>query len=185
MIARWLLVGSLSVFTVPARAQDPILAPGASIRLVAAAFGVDPVVTRVVRLAGDSLILQTDPRLPELAIARSDITRLEVAAGRANSRDRLMGLGLGTGFGVGVILGLTIGGYVTNPDLAKPSSETGRALIGGVIGAGAGLLFGAVVGSAHRETSWRVVDHQAVRMALRPIIGSSVGVAIALRFGNR
>ena len=73
MTARWLLVGSLSVLTVPARAQDPILAPGASIRLVAAAFGVDPVVTRVVRLAGDSLILQTDPRLPELDKLRNDL----------------------------------------------------------------------------------------------------------------
>ncbi len=166
----------------PVAAQEPLRA-GTPVRIMAPALGPDPVVTRVVRLAADSLVLQTDPRLPELAIARSDITRLEVGSGRGNGRTRLIGVGLGAGFGGGALLGLALGSYVTNPDLQHSSNEVGRTLVGGVIGAGLGVLVGAVVGSTRKEATWKVVDHHTVTVAFRPLFDRGVGAAVRLRFG--
>ena len=168
----------------PVAAQEPLKA-GTPVRIVAPALGPDPVLSRLVRLAADSLVLQSDPRLPELAIARSDITRLEVASGRGSGRTRLIGVGLGAGFGAGAILGLALGSYITNPDLQHSSNEIGRTLVGGVIGAGIGVVVGAVVGSTRKEATWKVVDHRTVRVAFRPVFDRGVGAVVRLRFGPR
>lgn len=183
MRAAWCALAAVGL-ALPAAAQEPLKA-GAPVRVVAPALGPDPVVTRVVRLAADSLVLQTDPRLPELAIARSDITRLEVASGRGSGRTRLIGVGLGAGFGAGALLGLALGSYLTNPDLQHSSNEIGRTLGGGVIGAGIGVVIGAVLGSTRKEATWRLVDHRTVTMALRPVFDHGVGAAVRLRFGSR
>jgi len=171
---------ALGVVALPASAQERIEA-GSRVRLVAPALGPDVVETRVIRMAGDSLVLQSDPRLPELTIARSDLTRIDVPSGRGNGRNRLIGVWMGSGFAAGALLGLTVGGYVSDPNLQK-SNEMGRAAKGGLLGAGLGILLGAAVGTARKEPTWKTVDHRTVSLAVRPIVGPRLGAAVQLGF---
>lgn len=180
MRAAILGLAALGLAARPALAQQTIAA-GSKIRFVAPVFGNEVIETRVVRMAGDSLVLQSNPRLPELTIARSDISRIEVPSGRGNGRNRLIGVWMGSGFAAGALLGLTVGGYVVDANLDKPN-EIGRAAKGGLIGAGLGILLGAAVGTARKEPTWETIDHRTVSVAVQPLVGRGVGALVRVGF---
>jgi len=140
-------------------AQTPgTLRPDVAVRLVVPAVGPLPIETWFRRREGDSIVVRTQPMLPELTLAIADIASVEVAAGtRSRWRE-----GAGRGFGLGVGAGALTGVFAEVFSRAELTCqrECGattvvRAGWGALIGAAAGLAVGAAIGSGKTVTIWR------------------------------
>jgi hypothetical protein len=127
---------------------------GDRIRITAAPNALDNRVARVVGVRADSLFVHVAlAPTRTLAVARADVTRLEVSTGRRRHT--------GSGAGIGALVGLTAGavmGYAGGDDRGW-CCFTARAKAGiyGVGGGALGALIGTVVGFATVSDRWTSV----------------------------
>ena len=145
-------VASIIVLTVMlplfTEAQGQSVVTGTRVRVTAPNFGLDKHVTTVTELRGDSVVVgvKGQPR----AIALSDVSALEVSAGK---RMRVLPYAL-LGLGVGAIGGYAIGyaAYDGGSYLSNSPDDEGK-WVGAMLGV-VGLFTGAVAGVFHRGDNW-------------------------------
>lgn len=152
-----------------AGAQSEPLAVGARVRVTAPNDNVKASVGTIAEVRNDSIIVVNNGR--SRAVARANVTRLEVSTGRRSMFLRDAGLGLG----IGVVAGYVMG-YATykecNPEalfdcMFEPETRGQASALGGAIGGVLGLAAGAVVGAFHRADRWQPVSVPA-RVSVRP-----------------
>jgi hypothetical protein len=149
-----IIIGTGIVALVPTVDAQPVVTPGARIRLVQAeSRKVGPIGT-FMQLSGDTLTLQD-----ELAVVRTIPMvgyRVEIGGGR----HRRVGTGALIGAGVGLAAGVV---YINSVDNSLPCGrnasgdcvlrEAGDAIAMGlvVVGVGAGAIIGAIIGLTPHE----------------------------------
>ena len=140
--------------------EDPrVVDAGSRVRIAAPVFGGKKQVASVVSVTGDSLVLRQGASTTYLAVAKSDITALEVSRGTYTRKGKggLWGLLVGAGAGAAI-------GYVSYKDpkpcgpwcwggAFSPTSKEMSAAFGGTLGGITGALLGAWIGS-HPKDSW-------------------------------
>ena len=128
---------------------------GDRIRITAAPNALDNRIASVLSVRGDSLILHVAlAPTKTLAVARADVTRLEVSTGRSRHAGR--------GAGIGALVGVTSGafmGYTSGDDRRGWFRFTAEEkAVGYGVGLGvAGLVIGTVVGALHVTDRWTSV----------------------------
>lgn len=164
-----ILAGSSAIQ--PLRAQSPApVSVGERVRITTPSErGAYRLVGNVVAARPDTLLLQISDVATPRAVAIGDISTLEVSRGRRGNGRRGMLYGLAIGAGAGALLGAAT---YRKPDCAGSSlcpSPDGPALdivaggiLGGVVGVGAGGLWGA----SHPSERW-----QARTLGTAPRVG--------------
>jgi len=185
----WLFAPSVTLI-----AQEPArsLEPGARLRLTypcehdgAATAGKE---RRACRSEGRLVLLRADTIA--LAVAESTmhrglnaINRIEVS--RGHRAHRLAGAGVGFLVGAGVTFALLNTGGSTslcnqsaNQDAIGSGECLGLAALGGLAGAGLGVIIGGFV----RTERWQDVPLDRLRVSLTPQTNSMLGLAVAVVF---
>jgi hypothetical protein len=129
---------------------------GSRVRVAAPVFGGKKQVATLVSFTPDTLVLRQGASTTYRSIATSDITALEVSAGRHSRKAKGALLGLLMGAGVGAAIGYF---SYEEPEPCGciridlgPSSEGTSAAFGGALGGIVGALIGALVGSRPTDT---------------------------------
>ena len=174
-----------TAFLVPvvADAQAPAVVAGTRVRVTAPTIDLRKHVTTIVDVRGDSIVLGVsgDSR----SVALSDVTALEVSAGKHRRFLRSAGLGLGIGAIVGAVAGAATYEECVSTELfgclLAPESRA-QSAAEGAIGLGAvGLLAGAVVGVVRRTDRWVSVD-MPVRASIKPTASGGISLTISRAF---
>lgn len=151
-------------------AQSPA-APGTRVRISGLSGQSIGVVDRV---TADSMVVAGTP------IARAEISRIEVSAGRTSHWLK----GMGIGVVVGGVAGYGLSALATmNAQFGTcRADEVNVCQLFGVLGAGTGLIVGTVIGGLTHSERWRTLPLDGVRIT--PVIGpgGTVGIAIGFRF---
>ena len=165
----------IPLWSVSSQAVQP--KSGDRIRVTAAPNALDNRIARVLSVRGDSLFLHVAPA-ETLGVARVDVTRLEVSAGRG--RHTLQGAGIGALIGAasGAIMG-----YASGDDRGWWCFTAGeKAAITAVGVGGLGAVLGAVVGAQHVSDRWTSVPLGSAeanpRLLIRPD-GTRLGMSVA------
>jgi hypothetical protein len=153
------------------------------VRVTAPGFTADPVVGDLVAIDDDTITV-VKSGTNKILVPIHAVTRFEV---RRRPGRKLMGLGIGLlgGAAIGALLGeasddctsgadpLSEGFCEGLEDLATPA----YAVLGGLIGAGVGFLVAP-------GEQWEAVNHENVRISIRPHIGrhGTVAMFMTLRF---
>lgn len=175
---------ALALLGSPLFAQDAPPDSGIRVRATYSAAGTSRQVTgTLITLDADSLtLLVAAPSVQSVSLARSQMTRLEVSAGRHSSA----GTGALIGAGIGVVGGVALGlaGQCSGDEVGwewcfdSQGYTVGFGAVFGALGAGLGAIVGAFV---HHET-WRSVAHPpAVGVILRPE-GKRVAAGLSINF---
>ncbi|MCR4339091.1 MAG: hypothetical protein NUW01_04290 [Gemmatimonadaceae bacterium] len=163
------------VFSSPVAAQMAGLGAGARVRVTSPRDDLKKHVTTVTDVRGDSIVVAG--RAGSRTIAISNVTALEVSAGR---RMRVVPYAL-LGFGVGAIGGFALG-YASYDDgsyLSNSPSDEGT-WAGATLGV-LGMFTGAIVGVFHRGDHW-VPAQPPVRAAMGLTRSGRVSVGLARAF---
>jgi len=152
---------------------------GDRIRITAARKALHNRTARVLRVRGDSLILQVAPA-ETLAVALAGVTRLDVSTGR--SRNALRGAGIGALIGVasGAVMGYASG----DDDRGWYSlSAADKAVVYGAALGVPGVVIGLVVGSLTLSDRWISIPlRSAVATPSLQMDPSGRRVAVAVSF---
>ena len=149
----------------PAQAPDTSrLAEGARVRVEAPALFAGRRVGSVAAMRGDTLLLRVRDRAVAVPLAR--VERIEVRRG-----DRRRGAGALRGMGIGLLSGIAVGlAYARIDETSEPCGD-GPCGIGyfiyPILGGGAGLALGGVLGAAAGWQRWERVPLPA-RVGLAP-----------------
>jgi hypothetical protein len=176
LVCALMLVGIL--FTQLVSAQDApapaSLAPGMRVRLVAPDMLAGKIVGTLQLMDEESVTVQIEGRSEPLSVRRDKIARLDVSAGH-RSRWFYAGIGAAAGALGGAIAGgnhkstLFHGDYTTNE----------AATQGGVIGAAAGAVIGALIPPGER---WTRAEASSFRVSFAPRLDHGVGLSFAVGF---
>jgi hypothetical protein len=168
---------------VAADAQTPAVVAGARVRVTAPSIDLRRHATTIVDVRGDSLVLGV--RDGSRSVALSDVTALDVSAGKRRRFLRSAGLGLGIGAIVGAVVGAATHDECVPTEfldcLLSPESRAESAVMGGVVLGAVGLLTGAVVGAVRRTDRWVAVD-MPVRVSIKPTASGGVSLTISRAF---
>jgi len=198
MVARLIAV-ALPVGVMPAAlsaqvVESNVLQPGARVRLAANCVGPSFPAGRqpspgrpdwlegctqydgtLTRLSTDSVAVVADGE--EVAIARSDIGRMQVRMGTRGNWviGAVIGAGVGLGVGLATALPQNCGeSWEWGYELCR-TTRLGTPVAAGVIGAAAGALLGGLV----RSDRWETVSIQVTAAVPRPEATLRLGLAIA------
>lgn len=168
---------------VVADAQAPVVVAGARVRVTAPSIDLRRHVTTVVDVRGDSIVLGV--RDNSRSVALSDVTALEVSAGKHRRFLRSTGMGLGIGAIVGAVVGAASYEECVSTEFLgcflAPESRAQSAIMGGAVLGAAGLLTGAVVGVVRRTDRWVSVD-MPVRASIKPTASGGISLTISRAF---
>ena len=125
--------------------SDPLHLAGSRVRLSAPALGDRKQSGTVVEVRDDTLLFMADKRSVRTFVPTASLTSLEVSRGSRSHTLAGAGLGFLTGAVAGGVIGGTSGSTTNN-------EESGLAVaFGALVGGGAGLVIGAIIGSRHTE----------------------------------
>ena len=169
-------LGLLATFASPpvARAQPPLLTPGARLRVSAPPANIVESKGTLLHATADSLTIAFYGRPVPVTLPIADVSRLHVTTGKNRGVGLLRGAGLGLVVGalVGAALGDAFGGDCTEYDCWA---------VAGVLGGGAGFAVGGIVGVVAAPDRWETVPlgQQRTQSGLvrRPI--TSVGLTVS------
>ncbi len=168
---------------VVADAQAPAVAAGTRVRVTAPSIDLRRHVTTIVDVRGDSIVFGVSNN--SRSVALSDVTALEVSAGKHRRFLRNAGLGLGIGAIVGAVVGAaTYEECVPTEFLDCFLADESRgqsAVTGGVVLGAVGLLTGAVVGVLRRTDRWVSVD-MPLRASIKPTGSGGMSLTISRAF---
>jgi hypothetical protein len=167
---------------VVADAQTPAVVAGTRVRVTAPSIDLRRHVTTIVDVRGDSIVFGVSNN--SRSVALSDLTALEVSAGKHRRVLRSAGLGLGIGAIVGAVVGAaTYEECVPTEFLGclAPESRAQSVAIGGVVLGGVGLLTGAVVGVLRRTDRWVSID-MPLRASIKPTASGGMSLTISRAF---
>jgi hypothetical protein len=156
---------------------DSVTPPRVRVRQV----GVErPVIGSVTHLGPDTLYLSAAEG--DLAIARSEVTRLEVSRGMRSNADRGFKTGLITGATLGLAAGIAI---VAHP--AGCFCDTGPETVPEMMAIFGlpGAVLGAAIGALSHSEQWRKaqLDDQAISLRLVPRQGQmAVELGMGMKF---
>jgi len=126
---------------------DPVTPPRVRVRQV----GLErPVIGTLTHLGPDTLYLQSADG--DLAILRSDVTRIDVSRGIHSNADRGFKIGLMAGAAVGLAAGLAM---VSDPEGCLCDTGAGAVPLAMAIVALPSALVGAGIGALSRSEQWR------------------------------
>jgi len=168
---------------VVADAQAPAVVAGTRVRVTAPSIDLRRHVTTIVDVRGDSIVfgVPDNPR----SVALSDVTALEVSAGKHRRFLRSAALGLGIGAIVGAVVGAATYEECVPTEfldcLLADESRGQSAATGGVVLGVVGLLTGAVVGAVRRTDRWVSVD-MPVRASIKPTASGGMSLTITRAF---
>jgi len=169
------------VFPAAAAAQSASLAPGARVRITAPDQRLKNEVGGVEAVQGDSLVFVA--KGSRQAIALTDVTRIEISAGRRKQLLKHMGIGLAAGAVTGGVIGAVTyeecvpEGFL---DCLLASDNRGEeAVLGGAMLGVVGLVAGTVAGLIRRPERW-----ESVELPLAVAIGSSRRGGVSLGFSR-
>lgn len=113
------------------------------------------------RWANDTLRIDTDGQM-RVSIYVSNVEKLEVSRGQTHRAPKGMVIGAAIGFTFGFLFGSTVayGFDGTNTEAA------GAGLASGAVGAGVGLVTGAIIGALHSTDAWEEVPVGDLRVSL-------------------
>jgi len=150
--------------------QPPPLEPGARVRVTVPSRDLTKHVESFRQLRADTLVLES------MWLPLSDVTRLDLYAGRQSHTLAGAGIGFLVGAGIGAIVVASAGDL----DNCDPFSATECALILGGIPAGVGLLIGTVAGALSKTDKWEEVPLDRLQVSIVPTRnGFGVGARIA------
>jgi hypothetical protein len=113
--------------------------------------------------ANDTLRIDTDSQA-RVSIFVSDVDNLEVSRGRTHQAPKGMAIGAGMGFLFGFFFGFTVdSGFGGSKDRAA-----GAGLQTGAVGAGVGLVIGALIGGLNSTDKWEDLPVGDLRVAVSP-----------------
>lgn len=171
-------------FLVPltAGAQSVDLPPGTPLRVDAP--GQRRVLGRFIDQSDDSLRIMSNAGLPR-SFAVGDISRLR----RSDGRTRWAGAR--NGMKIGAVAGSVLGAFAANEILNEvdPSSGDVTGTLAPVVvpyamisGALAGVVYGAAIGAIVKAHRWTTIVPGSLRVAVRPLKRSALGVGLSLDF---
>lgn len=175
LFAITLAAATLLCGAVGARADDaPPLVSGAQVR-VRPGTGGNPRIGTLIALDDTVLTMRLGAGEAPSVIRRSDITSVDVSAGR-HSRWRKALIGAGIGVGAGVLIGFALGddrGASDDSELAFTAGEKafGLAIVLGPVGG----IVGAAVTPGEK---WRGVEPSGLRLSLGASPGRGITVAL-------
>lgn len=155
-----------------ALAQEQPLQPGQRVRITAPDLGINQQVATFDALASGVLIVTADSTM---RFALADVTRLDMLAGRRGHPWRGAGLGF-------------LGGAIVGTAIAAGATDTGDewydliVAFGAGVGAGSGLLVGAVAGAFIKTDRWEEVPLDRLRVSVVPQRDGRFGLGLSLRF---
>ena len=168
---------------VVAHAQAPAVVAGTRVRVTAPSVDLRRHVTTIVDVRGDSIVFGVSDN--SRSVALSDVTALEVSAGKHRRFLRSAGLGLGIGAIIGAVVGAATYQECVPTEflgcLVAPESRAQSAAMGGVALGGVGLLTGAVVGALRRTDRWVSVD-MPLRASIKPTASGGMSLTISRAF---
>jgi hypothetical protein len=155
------------------------LVPGRRVRLTAADTRVGPRAGRLISVSPDSLVIAADSTGGISAIARSEITGIEISRGRTHRVGRDTGIGFLIGAGSGALLGA----ISTDPNDFIFNKPADGAVLGAIFLGPIGALVGLIVGVSHLDAErWRPLDQVGVDIVLPDSRSETLRVALAVRF---
>lgn len=148
---------------------EPVLVPGARVRVTAPRLAPEPLVGAVEALPGETLVLESRKRGPAVRIPLDEITRLEISRGRPRRKGALLGAAIGGAVGLAITLS------------CSSESDCDTAAVGALYGLG-GLALGAAVGAAATRERWEDLPPKRIRVSLVPTCrGLAIRASLALR----
>jgi len=146
------VAGSFAFATV-AVGQTTLPGPGSRVRVTAPDYDMRQATGRVLRRTEDSITIDRDGARPDVTLPFDRLSRLDVSTGKLPSH------GFFRGAALGLVVGLFAGAAYGGLQYLSCSGELCGIwiLVGGAVGAGAGLIVGAIVGVPHPPDRWERV----------------------------
>ena len=169
-------LGLIATFASPpvARAQPPLLTPGARLRVSAPPANISGSKGTLLHATADSLTIAFYGRPVPVTLPIAEVSRLHVTTGKNR------GLGLLRGAGIGLVAGALIGAALGDA-IEGDCTEYECWMLGGVLGGGAGFVVGGLVGVATAPDRWETVPLRQQRtqsgLVRRPI--TSLGFTVS------
>jgi hypothetical protein len=160
-------------------------APGARVRVVNVSNAAPVLTGQLIRMAGDTVIVSSATAIQTSMVVTS-AHRFEVSTGRHGRTLRGIGIGLLAGVAVG-----TVAAYATyeEPECAPDSwfcldfgGRGTEVAAGGILGGVSGMLIGGIVGATFRRETWRLIDHQPIRVGVAPTSHRGALLTLSLAF---
>jgi len=179
---RWLMTAALAVIPT-AMSVHPLegqVAPGSRIRVRFDSTPQQTLVGTLDSIGSTSLSVRTDA-LTAVTIPREAIRTLEVSTGRHSKGSTGAAVGGVTGVIAGSIAGFMAEqectpGWESLCEVGDAAQVLGRAVLGGLVGAGVGWLIGA----QFHDDGWRPVS--VPRVEVTPVSSRGIGIRVSLPF---
>ncbi len=157
----------------------PTLTPGARVRAWNSPPADQKVVGTLLEIRSDTLLLQEDGWADTTPILRTAVTRLDISVGHMRHTGRGAARGFLFGGAVGALAGVIIGS-----SFECGTGDCGKegAIAFGAIGAGTGLLIGALVGAITTSDRWQEVPVDRLRVGLIPQRNGRVALLASVSF---
>lgn len=177
---RALMLCMMSCMASAASDAQSLPTPPARLRMVTPELTRTPAIGTLLAMRGDTMLVRVEDSADTTAVALSNLTTLEVSAGRRRPVAKGMGIGLLVGGAIGAFAGAASGsdreGFISLS--AEEKAAVGAAVFGGV-----GALAGGMIGATRRVERWERVSLATARPAIGPLPdGRGIEVAIVVRF---
>jgi hypothetical protein len=168
-------------------AAQGLVGAGQRVRITSAPHGLNRTVGRVITATADTMTVAVDRGATHdtLVLALADLQRLELAR---SGRRTLQGarIGASVGITIGYFAGVSSYGecvpQVTLDCLGYPMTASDQGFVWGCLGAGAGAIVGALLGTTMRREKWEDVTFRQPAISVRPLRGGGLGMGLALHF---
>ena len=153
--------------------QQPLVAPGARVRLISLFLSKTPVVGTILQIRADTLIVDLEEGRGSTKLPFSAVSKLEISLGRSRLARGLYGgaIGLLPGAGVGYLIGRNQWG---NSNVEHFFNALGGAIIGG----SAGIVIGSVIGAATAGEKWQQVVVPPKDLGLQVVPSKRGGLSV-------
>ncbi len=156
---------------------------GQRVHITSAQHGMQRMIGRVVSAANDTVTIGLDQgaRRDTVALALSDLDRLEIG----HYAGRRMRPGIRIGLASGVTIGFLLG-VATYKDcgqqLCIPASAEGQGLLGAMVGGAVGGVVGGLIGILTRAERWDEIPTRRTTVSVRSLPAGSMGLGLTVHF---